>query len=255
MPKRYLQSLAAITEKLTALAEKHQKEVFANAQLNYELRQLETQRVEELASFAHELKKPLTVIRGLLSRCHAKTSRKMIIQTGEEIDLEITRAARMLDNILTLARLELVESKKFESVSLSQIAQTAFSQQRNAFPQHEWIADIAHSLRINANAEAIFAICENLLENAGKHSPTPSRIILTVKKTPKAATIVVKDTGPGIPKPIQKMIFEPFFHRSAASGFGLGLTVITRAVEKLGGELRFKSKPKQGTVFTVKIPR
>jgi len=255
LTKRYLQSLAAATRKLTELAEKHQQQIFENAQLNYQIRQAEAQRVEELAGFAHELKKPLTVIRSLLYRCSKKASQELILQTAEEIDNEITRAVRMLDNILTLARLELIETSKFESVSLSEIAQAAFDQQQTNFPQHTWKASITPNLRLVANAEAIFAICENLLENAGKHSSATSKIILTVKKNPKFATLVVKDTGVGIPKSIQKNITQPFFHRSAASGFGLGLAVVTRAVSKLGGELRFTSKPKQGSTFTVKLPR
>ena len=115
-----LAALAKITERLAELAENHRELLLENAELNHFLRETEAQKAEELARFAHEMKKPLAVIRGLISRGDAKSSSKTTEPTGKEIDAEISRAAKLLDGMIALAQLEM-RPKENEKFSLSKI--------------------------------------------------------------------------------------------------------------------------------------
>jgi len=98
----------------------------------------------------------------------------------------------------------------------------------------------------------------NLLSNGIKYSPEGKNVDLTTKLENKTFTIEIKDYGIGIPESDQKHLFTRFFRASnvtAIQGTGLGLTIIKRYLDLMGGEISFESKEGQGTTFIVAIPQ
>ena len=250
MSNSNFKNLAEITEQLTELADQHRELALKNTELNTHLRAAETRRVEDLACIAHELKKPLAVIRGLLAQLMNSKEHKI----GDEIDVEVSRAAELLDGIMTLSQLATNKTTIPQKISLSQICQTIFTQQSLLHAQHEWCSQIAHNVEIIAVPEHIFAVLENLLENAAKHTPESGIVELTLAQLTDEIRLSVRDNGRGLTPDEQKRILTPFCRLSAQPGRGLGLTVVSHAVAALGGVLEIDSKKNRGSEFVVRIP-
>lgn len=99
----------------------------------------------------------------------------------------------------------------------------------------------------------------NLMTNAIKYTPENGEIKFSAKQISKNITFCVSDSGWGIPEDVQDQIFSKFFRaqnivKRETTGTGLGLYLVKGLVEALNGNIRFKSKPKQGTKFFVEIP-
>jgi signal transduction histidine kinase len=99
-----------------------------------------------------------------------------------------------------------------------------------------------------------------LLDNAAKFSPKGSPIIVRVKAEDGDVVISVEDKGPGVPANVQRRMFEPFSQGDMTSvrkvgGAGLGLAVVAGLVRSQGGRVEVQSKPGQGAVFRVVLPR
>ncbi|MFA6458515.1 MAG: HAMP domain-containing sensor histidine kinase [Patescibacteria group bacterium] len=248
-----LVALTKITERLTQLAEEHHDLLLRNAELNHLLREAEMTRAEEIARFAHEMKKPLAVIRGLIARCDPKTPRQQIRKTGQEIDAEVSRAAKILDDMIALARLE-TSARENKKLDLSEICTLVFEQQRAQFPKHKFEKKIKPGITIFSTPERVFAIVENLLENAGRHTPAGSEVFCELTKKSDATMLRVRDNGCGLTADEQEKILTPFTALGHSGGSGLGLAVVARAVEKLGGKLKIHSTKNRGSEFTVYLP-
>jgi len=98
----------------------------------------------------------------------------------------------------------------------------------------------------------------NLVINAVKHSPAPVSVRIWVQPGPKWNQIVIEDDGPGIPRRLQKKVFECFFSGSeeghTTGGGGLGLFLVKRNIEALGGRIDLASEEGRGCVFTIRLP-
>ncbi len=99
----------------------------------------------------------------------------------------------------------------------------------------------------------------NLVSNAVKYTPNGGAVSLTYQQVERNVVIEVKDTGMGIPKEEVDNIFRKFFRASNAranigEGTGLGLYIVKKATEMLGGTISMTTKHNEGTVFTVSLP-
>ncbi|MGC1243977.1 MAG: PAS domain-containing sensor histidine kinase [Chryseosolibacter sp.] len=101
-------------------------------------------------------------------------------------------------------------------------------------------------------------ILVNLLSNSVKYSPPDTEIIISSENGPERVRIVVQDHGIGIPEEEQKYLYNKFFrakNTGNVQGTGLGLTIVKRYVELMGGVIEFFSKPGEGTTFTLQVPK
>lgn len=94
----------------------------------------------------------------------------------------------------------------------------------------------------------------NLINNAIDFMPGGGKIILRVHATGSAVTTELEDTGPGIAPEIASRLFEPFVTHGKAHGTGLGLSICKRIIEDHRGELRAKSLPERGAIFSFSLP-
>ena len=109
-------------------------------------------------------------------------------------------------------------------------------------------------------AEALNRIVENLLSNALKFTPAGGRVDLTLRVAahrPEGMTLIVADTGPGVPEADTERIFERFYRQPGqehTEGTGIGLAVVRELADRLGGSIRCRSRAGAGTVFTCALP-
>lgn len=113
---------------------------------------------------------------------------------------------------------------------------------------------------IHGDPHGLMQVVSNLLANARVHTPADTLVEVTLRATPTATAIEVRDHGPGIEGPELAHLFEAFYRtdpaRSRANGgAGLGLTIASGIVESMGGSLTVESVPGAGATFTITIPR
>ena len=113
---------------------------------------------------------------------------------------------------------------------------------------------------LSLDKRAIERILTNLIDNAIKYCPPESRIVVSASHTPTCSLLEVSDTGPGIDEKHLARLFERFYRIDSGrsrdvGGTGLGLAIVKHLVESMGGTIRVKSAPLQGTTFTCEFPK
>jgi two-component system sensor histidine kinase BaeS len=218
--------------------------------------QLATSREAErnfLLSVSHELKTPLTAIRGYAEGLDEgafdsdEAARIILTETG--------RLERLVRDLLDLARMNRAEfSVRAEPVDLGEIA-------RGAVRRHEATArQFGVELRVagadswvEADGDRVLQVASNLVENALRETPTGGHVTVSVEP----GVLVVSDTGAGIPAEDLEHAFERFYlydkiGKDRPVGSGLGLAIVKQLTTAMGGDVRIASGP-DGTTFTVSL--
>ncbi|RAK64546.1 sensor histidine kinase [Hymenobacter edaphi] len=131
------------------------------------------------------------------------------------------------------------------------------AQQGARLGQHVRYAHVGASGAVVTDAQILKNILLNLLSNASKYSDQGQEIRLTSEVTPAELVLIVQDEGMGIPHEEQPRLFTDFFRARNAEhiqGTGLGLYLVKRYVERLGGRISYLSEPHVGSTFTVRLP-
>lgn len=263
--------LIADGEKLDKLAENGPDEVRllirAFNTMIERLQVMEENRQRLLANLVHELGRPLG---GIQSAIHALSHGasddpplRDELLTG--IDGELERLRKLTEELAQLygqsvGKLEL----KKEQVNLPEWLTQNLSTWRAAALEKKlnWNVQIENSIPpLNFDPDLISQALGNLVSNAIRYTPSGGGVDVRagmIHDDPELFFIRVEDTGPGIPIEEKDRIFKPFFRGSNSKrfskGMGLGLSIAKDLVEAHGGTLEFESLPKQGSVFTIKLP-
>ena len=229
-----------------------------------EIRRLERMRRDFVANVSHELKTPLTAIRGF-----AETLRGSEVPEAQRhafLDVILRHAerlARLIDDILELSRVE-GRQQPFVAAEVD-VARVAAVLLRDLAPQLEARrirAEVAPGARGVAFADrrAVEQILSNLLENAAKYTEPGGRIEVRVGEAESQIRVEVADNGIGIPPEDLPRIFERFYRVDKArsrdlGGTGLGLAIVKHLAQAQGGEVSVRSRTGEGSSFTVVLPR
>lgn len=228
------------------------------------LRRLERIRKDFVDNVSHELKTPLTSIKGYI---------EALIDLGpgeQEKEREflsvLQRHSQSMENIVAdLLLLARIESGK-DRIDLQNASLTSFLQ-KTAYPllseaakkQQTIVFQSEEGLSIKADLEKLAQVVTNLLDNAIKYTPESGRIIVGGRTHQKGVELFVTDNGIGIPRVDQQRIFERFYRvdrdRSRAlGGTGLGLAIVKHIMELHGGSITVESQPGAGTTFVARFP-
>ncbi|MFM8323033.1 MAG: ATP-binding protein [Chloroflexota bacterium] len=229
--------------------------------------------VNELRAFvanaSHELRTPLTVVklRTEALREGALEDQDIAIKFLTDIETEVDRLVRMVNDLLDLSRLEagLVGSKR-SLMNLRSIAHEVFE----TFNIRAQRASVNLSLDVEpglggllGNEDQLRRVFYNLVENAIKYTPAGGQVEVLLRAGPNPNTLrmLVRDTGPGIPPEHLPHVFERFYRAEttapkpgAVRGSGLGLAIAKSIVESHGGEIGVSSQVGNGTTFWVDLP-
>ncbi len=252
--------LATINKKL----EEQQKEIRKQAE---ELREMNRLKSRFFANVSHEFRTPLTLILNSISEL--KKTRKNTEKEQKNIQIlerNSYRLLRLIDQLLDLTKIE----SGFMGLSVSEGNIQRFTYEIvDAFYQKAQSSGINFSTQMNEELQTIFAdwdklekIFYNLLSNAFKFTEKGGKVTLMVnweddKKT--KLKITVADSGCGIPKALHEKIFSRFYrsetsHTESKPGTGIGLALTKQLIKIHKGEIKLKSEPGKGAVFTAIIP-
>jgi len=221
------------------------------------------QKKDEFISIAsHELKTPMTVIKGYL-----QLLARNLGPAKEDYNDFINIINFQLDKLNTLVNelhdMSKIESNKLrihlENFNLNQLAENAIKEVKPFIENHRIkFVEETKDLMIRADMLRLEQVLINLLTNAIKYSPNGGDIIVTINKDNENAIITVQDFGMGIPKKNLKDIFTKFFqveeNTELREGLGLGLYISLQIIKQHNGTISVESKEKLGSTFTIKLP-
>lgn len=221
--------------------------------------QLEQQKKQELiAGMSHDLKSPLTTIRAytealLEGVASDEAAQQRYLQTiyARETDLEA-----LVNRLFELAKLGASEYPVRESpLPLRSTLQDIL----NDFDTENMTIDYADVVdcTVMADRELLGRVVHNLADNSRKYGA--NMLIFRAKKEAHTATIYMEDNGPGVPENQLPNIFEPFYRGDAArtkpaAGSGIGLAVVKRSVQQMGGSVRAENIPGSGLRIVLTLP-
>ena len=227
-----------------------------------ELEGTETLRTDFIANVSHELKTPLAVMANLstmLQQPGISDAERMAY--AKDISHSARRLAALITNILKLNKLEnqqiFPQPQEFDLGEQLCECLLGFEdawEKKNL----EIETDIQDDVRIKSDSELLSLVWNNLISNAVKFTPEGGTVSVTLKADGKKVFVSVRDTGCGMTAETGKHIFEKFYQGDtshATQGNGLGLALVKRVVDILGGEIAVQSVYGQGSTFTVSIRR
>lgn len=232
-------------------------------QANSRLTELNEKKSEFIAQISHELRTPMTSIKGAMDYISAKIS-----QNGREADdliefLDVIknnadRLIRMVNDTLDLERIEsgMYDLHYSQVDLLSLIKEVVISFQTISSKKNITFEIIGSpEILVEADEDRIRQVFINLISNALKYGPENSEIHIAVEESEDVITVSVKDEGPGIPLDIQEKIFDKFYTIGKRHGTGLGLAICKGIVEAHNGEIKVESDPGAGNnTFNFTLP-
>lgn len=230
-----------------------------------DIRRLEKIRSEFVANVSHELKTPVTSLKGFAETLldgamyDEETCRSFLKIIYEESD----RLHRLISDILDLSKIEQQRLPlKPEPLNVSQVInETAETIQETIHKKQLHLSLPDHKeVVIEAEKDRLQQIILNLLTNAAAYTPEGGYIDIELHEREKEVDIVIRDTGIGISKQDLPRIFERFYRvdkaRSRQSGgTGLGLAIVKHLVESHHGKIQVESEEGKGTAFTITLPK
>lgn len=227
-------------------------------------RRLAAVRRDFVVNASHELKTPVAGIQALaesLALALAHDPQRATRMVGR-IELEAARLARLVRDLLDLARLEETDTANDRRrVDLVPVINGQIDRLHDSATEFEVTVttDLPARVTIVAVAEDVRSIVSNLLENAIRYNRPGGSVTVTLSNVDAHVELVVSDTGDGIAPQEQERIFERFYRvdkaRSrAAGGTGLGLALVRHATQRLGGTVTLDSELGVGSTFRIELP-
>jgi PAS domain S-box-containing protein len=224
---------------------------------------LERQKDDFMGIVAHELRTPVTSLRGyaqLLTKRLAKLADEKAIHMQSRFEFQLNSLTKLIDRMLSVAKIEsgdlTFEKKQFDLVSL--VGETLETVQSST-TTHRLILVPGNSVFAEGDREHISQVIINLLSNAIKYSPKADRVIVSVSALENKAIFTVRDFGFGIPAGETTCLFEKFYrvkdeHVNRLPGIGLGLYLSAEIIRQHGGEIWVESVLNEGSIFSFSLP-
>jgi two-component system OmpR family sensor kinase len=214
-----------------------------------------------VADASHELRTPIAAVSAyaeLFERGAADNSEDLP-RIAAGIRTETARMDRLVDDLLTLARLD--EGVPMERVPVELVALASEAVRTATAVGPEWPVRFSATrpVEITGDKDRLRQVVDNLLANVRAHTPPGTTATVHVDQVGDQAEIVVRDTGPGMPADQARRIFERFYRADKArsrtvGGSGLGLSIVSAIVAAHGGTVTAESAPGEGVTLTVRIP-
>ncbi|TVY07792.1 ATP-binding protein [Paenibacillus cremeus] len=201
------------------------------------------------AGIAHEIKNPLTAVKGFLQLLKNETSHKYLDYAYSELENALTT----LQNLLHVSKPDL-EEEPFDSINLSAELESLlylFQEKSYQISIEKQFSDT--DVRVYGKRNQLKKAFFNLIKNAFEAIPEKGSIVIKHVKANQDLIISISDTGVGIPKEKLSLLGTPFY-TSKAEGTGMGVTQVYTAIYEHGGKISVKSEVGKGTVFSIQLP-
>jgi signal transduction histidine kinase len=211
-----------------------------------------------LGLVSHEVKSPLTAVRGYIGQALRLLRRgegELAEAAMQKADANTTKLVALLDDLVDTTRVQLrhcapqrLELAQFLRESVARLESHVGPRVRLQSPR---------SLHVLADARLLERVVENLLANAAKYSEPTAPIVIAADRATGEGTVRVRDGGIGIPEAERAHIFEPFYRArnvQGVEGSGLGLYLSRRLIERHGGRLWLEQSDETGSTFAFTLP-
>ncbi|MFM9425033.1 signal transduction histidine kinase [Variovorax sp. GrIS 2.14] len=254
-------------DEIATLGKAFQKMTLRIAEQWRELTALDQQRRELFANISHDLRTPLTSLHGYLETLLMKADTLALADRRRYLEIALgqsRKVGRLAQELFELARLEsgMVKPDK-ESFALADLVQDVFQKFELAAEarRQRLVPQIASGLPVvTADLGMIERVLTNLLDNAIRHTPEGGEIVVQLRPAEAGedgvagVQVEISDTGPGIPKELQPVLFiRPAFSSSGGRSGGLGLMIVRRILQLHGSEIRLLPQPGKGAVFAFQL--
>ncbi|MBC8061738.1 MAG: HAMP domain-containing protein [Clostridiaceae bacterium] len=226
-----------------------------------DLRKLENMRSQFVANVSHELKTPLTSIKGFAETLKDVEDQQIREKFLNIINDEAERLTRLINDILILSDIEQHREEKIENLNVKDIIADVYYLMKNtAVSKNISLSIISdRSIQIVGNSDRLKQMLINLVDNAIKYSENGDCVFIGCEEKDNNCIIWVEDTGFGIPEKHISRLFERFYRVDKArsrskGGTGLGLAIVKHIVLSFGGSIEVKSTVGEGSKFIVCLP-
>jgi heavy metal sensor kinase len=209
-----------------------------------------------VADASHELRSPLTVIRGNLDLLRRNLNKGERQESLRALEAETARMAKIVDDLLLLAEVDSGQLPLQEIVTLREILQGELERVRPLAGGRQFVVHRLEDLVVRGDAQRLKRLIGNLVDNAIRYTPENGTITLSLFRDRDWACFEVSDTGMGITPEHLPHIFDRFYRVDTArsrsrGGAGLGLAIVKEIAEQHGGKATVTSEPGKGSIFTV----
>ena len=224
------------------------------------LMRLEHVRRDFVANVSHELRTPLTVVHGYLDMIEPEDHPDLAVMV-EEMRRQSQRMTQLVEDLLTLSRLEAQDSLPDENVAMAPMLATlrreaeALSQRR-----HTIVIQDEANLDLSGSNKELHSAFSNLVANAIRYTPAEGEVRVRFARDPDGgASLSVRDTGYGIPAAHLPRLTERFYRVSTSrsresGGTGLGLAIAKHVLGLHGARLEIESEVGRGSLFACRFP-
>lgn len=217
-------------------------------------------RSEFFANASHELKTPLTAIKGFNDVIGMKSKDGDIKTLSAKIDKEVNRVVSLIDDMLNLSKLETTKTPIVEKVDLIAVAREA-EESISALARDKNVnIEISGEGTVEMEKDHAYELVKNLMENAVRYNEDGGHVFVSVDEKTDKVTLKVKDDGIGIDEENQSRIFERFYRVNKSrsretGGTGLGLSIVKHVAELYGAKLTLSSTLGAGTEITISFKK
>jgi two-component system OmpR family sensor kinase len=215
-----------------------------------------------IADASHELRTPLTSVRGFAEyglQQGDDASPEELLRLMGLIAGEAGRMGRLVDDLLLLARFDAGRALDRRPVDLASIAAESVQRARIVAAGRAVTLEAAEPVIVDADAERLRQVIDNLTGNAIRHTPPGTAVAVTVSNEAASGRLTVADNGPGMTREQASHVFERFYRTDdartrASGGAGLGLAIAAALTAAHGGELTVDTEPGHGAAFHLRLP-
>ncbi len=211
---------------------------------------------------SHELRTPLTTIRGF-AELYRQGAARDVAMLLSRIESEASRMGLLVDDLLTLARLDVQRPLERNRVDLLVLAADAVHDARAIDRKRAITVEVLEgpgTPEVLGDEPRLRQVLSNLVGNALQHTPDSADVTVRVGTAGENAVLEVADKGPGMPAEDAARVFERFYRTDssrarASGGTGLGLSIVHSLVKAHGGDVTLTTAPGEGCCFRVTLPR
>jgi signal transduction histidine kinase len=221
-------------------------------------RELEQRRNEFTSMVVHEIKTPLTSVKGYVQLLHRKSDRTGDEQTRlltSRMDTQINKLTGLIDDLLDVSRINGGKLQmREEFFAFDDLVQEVIADLQPLTEQHSIRLEGGTSAMVWGDRLRIGQVITNFVTNAIKYAPTTDMIVVKTCSVEQSVTLCVQDYGPGIPKEQQPKVFDPFYRivnpaLRETPGLGLGLHISSEIIQRHDGRIWVESEEGKGSTF------
>ncbi len=226
-------------------------------------RELEKRRSEFISMVVHELKTPLTSLKGyaqLFRKRYVPGTNEQIARLAERMDSQVNKLTGLVDDFLDVTRITAGKLQfREEYFDFDVLVNEIIEELRPTTERHMICREGITGQTIWGDRMRIGQVITNFLSNAIKYAPETDRILVKTSFASNAVTLSVQDFGPGVPEEEQTNVFSPFYRledlrTSTVSGLGLGLHIAAEIIRRQEGQIWLESEEGKGATFSFTLP-